>query len=527
MALKHIRQCPACEMKLFEGGKYCPCCGHEFDEVLVLTKEQIIDSGFRSFCQHCFPVRPLVELHRFCPYCQGEMHLYIDALEDADCLTESEFANLTFRIRKVGPDPVTFLGVRAASRGRDLGLGRRRIYSDSVLRDDGAEVEIDFHYDPGEIAGRATIEVELVYMAGHTKGKIFGTHDLRIARTDKNLTSVTFNVKGHLITDDVNVYGGTKDQLGFAADVVEEQREGTAGRYVPLECRTTLLDSATADTSASSRGRVSTQTARIWFEMGGRLHNYCLLTQPSVTFGRREGQCDVRLLEVEMCLANIERQAQKGVPKEKRQSGSYVSGRQWQMDLASNGLRLTQLSRQSSVLKPSEEETEEGKVRVLDRNDSIEIPGRIGLRHAASAPGLEETHDWYMKISKILGQYVAPWSGDFGGYRLDRLYSLCEDLPEGLKNYNTLERYILMPGWCTIGSSPEACIHIPDYDVASIHAHLLFGAGHFFVTPASGARVGVDGNSIQQGTLALLGFEQRITLGNSTLVFDEFVQMHV
>ncbi len=530
MALKHLRECPGCNKKLFEGGRYCPHCTFEFEEPLSLSHNDLEQIGFEAYCQHCFPRKALLETHRHCPYCSKPMHLYIGVFERLEWLVENVQVDLQFLIKKAGATPATILAFTASCQQKKLQSGTSRIYANSVLVEEGSVAHAEFMFNPGTDTGKRIIDIEIHYRIEEQEYRVSGAYAVVVRNEKRGPEQVNVHVggQGHVVMDDL-VIQGHSEETSFNSELLKQLKEGGESRYVPLECRQARVEMHVEpeQVELDMPSWPEHETASIRFNLNGTQYNYALLSKSSLVFGRGRDESDVRLYEVEHCMANLARQEREGIAPQKRTSGSHVSGVQWQLEPTENGIQVTQFPGRSSLILPGKDRLEKGKSRRLGRNESIEIPERLGLCYAANAPNTSEVQAVYEAALERVRKGVPQWTGEYGGYRLDRLYSLCEDLPKGVDDFRTIERYILMPGWCTIGSSNEACIVVPHPSVAPIHAYLLFAGGYFFIAPEPGASVYVNDNAIRDAEPVPVRFEDNFRVGNIMLTFETFAQMYV
>lgn len=278
----------------------------------------------------------------------------------------------------------------------------------------------------------------------------------------------------------------------------------------------------------------ATDSARLWFQSRGLMHNYCILAKRRVLFGRSQERVDVRLYEVERCLANLQRQAKEGMQQVERSSGSCVGREHWLFEPMSNVLRVTQLSGSNLGVTTDGKKLRQGASHVLGRNTAIMIPGIIGLHYAANAPAFDALEDARVLACHILRGAALEcdrselWRGEYGGYRLSRLFSLTGAHLAGSENSQGLEAYVLAPGWLTLGSSPSACVVVPDGDVAPLQAGLFYIDGYFFLLSLTkGHSTLVDGQPLSADVPRPIAPGTEIRMGKTSVSFELFSQLFV
>jgi TIR domain-containing protein/FHA domain-containing protein len=274
--------------------------------------------------------------------------------------------------------------------------------------------------------------------------------------------------------------------------------------------------------------------ARLSFSHDGMTHNYCILAGRAIKFGRTAGRVDVRLYEVERCMANLRRQAKEGVPPDEQNSESRVAREQWLLEPLHDAVRVTQLSRGNLGATSDGKKLQQDESCLLGRNQAITISDIIGLKYSANAPAFEALDDVRDLASHILDASLAEtetlglWDGAFGGYRIDRLFSLTGKSAEDFTESKGLESYVLAPGWFTIGSSRDSCVVIPDQKVAPLHAGMIYVNGFFFIVSlVDDGETHVEGQNLSWGIPRPLPPGTEIIIGETTLTFERYNQLFV
>ena len=380
----------------------------------------------------------------------------------------------------------------------------------------------------------APLEIRIEYEVADHRYCLAGVHLIEVLPRDATPTTVNAYIGNRITqTGDGPQSGGAYNQvfnvdlsgLGTTdkvADVIAKLKKERGLHYENVVlCFETAAPPATAQPVASPDWP-PTDRARLWFTHEGICHNYCLLAKPGLAFGRDKA-ADVRLYEVEYCRANLRRQAEAGLPPERRQSGSRVGRAQWKVAPRGNGIQVTQCSQRGRSTVTGGKQLEAGESVVLGRNEEIAIEDAIGLRYAANAPALDG-----LEAARQLARLALdampeppraqpPWPGPFGGYRLARLYSLAGRPPAIGEDLNTLEAYVLAPGWVTLGASQDACIVVPGAE--ELHAAILHVDGYWFLYPiAENARTRVAGQAACPGVPVPLAPGTALELGPTQVV---------
>ena len=273
--------------------------------------------------------------------------------------------------------------------------------------------------------------------------------------------------------------------------------------------------------------------AQIFFMQEEVPRSYCLLAKRKIVFGRMTREVDVKLLEVEECKRRLQLQYEQG---EKPRTESAVSRRQWLLEAAPDGVRVHHVASRKSFVTGGKALGQGDPPHLMQRNGHVEIgvPDVIGLKMAASAVGFAKLAEVREKARKILGQMKSPprpmpdWEGPNGGYTLTRLHSLTGAVSEKSGDYPGFEAYVLVPGWVTVGSVREACVVIPNKDVAPLHAYLLHVDGYFFVyAPEKEHTVLVNKKEVGPEWPLPLKPESDLQFGDSVCHFGQFKQLYV
>jgi hypothetical protein len=551
-------ECPTCETSLAEWGAFCHACGAKLGAApaFIPAPEEPL-----AYCPHCGQHGPLQGPHRFCPHCGKSIPLYLEINEVALYMQEvSTFTEVQFRI--CHNLPVELLRFRVSLAGQELPEGGAyRVKPGYRFNPSHPTVRADRTVCPhladptrgsgGCPPGDNDLEIELEY---ESEGKLYslvGSFPIFVLEKEAPPTTIN-NHFGNIIqqtSGEAGYVGGSLqdyrvDFQGIGrsetpAQFVRRLKKELGLRFKPVALYIDTITDLERERAWPRAPQWDPMPhARIWFDHNDVRHNYCLLAKPVLVFGRATENVDVRLYELEKCRVNVQQQAQRGIAPGERRSQSSISRHQWQVEPLPNGLRITQLSQSNVADASGGKKLGPNDSMLLGRNELIEIPNVIGLKYAANAPpigGLEAAQAMASEIvlrgEGVLrgaqsGASATPWNGPLGGYRLDRLYSLTGEKVGDREDLKTVERYILVPGWVTVGSAADACIVVPDS--APKHAVLLHVNGYFFLMSLTeDSETTVAGNSICSGVPWPLAPGTEIRLGNATLTFDVFSQAYL
>ncbi len=547
--------CPNCRKTLTETGRYCHECGAELGDAGGRF-EPASEEETKAYCPRCGQAAPLREYLEHCPRCGQRIHLVLEINDLVLYMQEVRtFAEL--RLRSVHDKPIRLCEFRVFLEGQELSARRFRVGPGFEIAPELSEVRADRFVYPrkpnpvqgieGCPFGDASIEVILEYETDGKRYRAGGLHDIEVLEREASPQTIMAKVENiiHQTGDgpksagawdqDVNIDFRGVDGPQRAADFINWLKEKRGLQFRPILMR---FDSVTEvevePTLPAPPSCAPSDRARLWFVDNGILRNYCLLTGREVKLGRDPRQVDVRLYEIERCRANLECQASQGVPANQRGSGSQVSRLHWQAEPTPNGVRITQLTGSSVGTVSGGKTLQAGDAALLGRNETIAIPDVIGLKYAANAPafgGADAARALARQVLETMPSpppAAEPWTGQYGGYRLDRLFSLTGERVGDYEDPKTAESYVLIPGWATLGSSSDACITVPGPDVAPLHAALLHIDGYFFLYPIAAEVVTLlNGKQACAGIPWPLSPPATIQLGPTSLTFEGFSQMFV
>ncbi|MBN2307439.1 MAG: zinc ribbon domain-containing protein [Candidatus Hydrogenedentes bacterium] len=529
-------RCPACGAEIAENGRYCPDCGVEL-AVPVQSAGPVTSPV--GYCPNCPQPRALRARHRFCPFDGKEIHLYVE-INEIPFYMEGVQTNTEFRLIPVCDAGIEIAGFRVFSEGTELKKGLYGIGAKRTCTKDDPPLRLDRLLRPPE-QGQTVLELELEYCVGRKRFTLRGRHMLNVLPRDADARTIITNIDNSVKQEGDGVSSATR-YSNLDLDFGGLGGEGKAHKFIErlkedhgLNYRPVMMQLAKERKPVRVPDWPPSERACLVFDQQGVRQNYCLLAGRSLGFGRK-GHMDVRLYEVERCLPLVERQAAQGVPLEKRASHSVVSGEQWRIEPTNNGVRITQLSSQDNASLVPGAALRKDETRLIGRNEGAAIRDGfgievVGLMYTANAPAFEGLDAAFAEAEDVLRQMKPPpgsierWRAEYGGYRLSRRASLTGELFEGAEKYRALETYVLMPGWCTIGSSDDACIVVRGHGVMPIHAQLLHLSGYFFIRPCEGAAsTWIGDEQLEAESLLVLKPGDRLRLGDVPVEFTPFAQ---
>jgi len=562
--------CPECGGRLAELGRYCHDCGAELDHGLELALAVVEEP--RAYCPHCNQPRRLARRYRYCPLDGNPIHLYVDVNELSLYMqgvrTQTEFRivpmceGVTLHAFQV------FLGETPLSPGlHDIGPG-------IVLSDISGPVQIDRLVHPAEAGpgvdepcppGDAMLFMKVQYETGGMLYELTGRYGITVLPRDADAPTVN-NYIGDRVeqSGDGPKSGGahsTTVNMDFrgiggetrAAIYIKEVKEKQGLNYKPARLHVQNISPVEQEPprpKAPVPDWAPVNRARFFFHDGRLAHNYCVLSAwrddlgayGPVRIGRDPEWRDIHLREVERYYAEKVNSLQDGSP-------SRVSRRHWEFGLLHDPKKpeLIQFTHVKHGGHPKRHQALIARGRALPEGqscpqaigDSVILKATdgagelVGLYYAANAPAPERLTEWRKAAQGLLDRMsprppkLPEWNADIGGYAITRLLSLTGQPLPGQENWNTLEAYVLMPGWATIGSSRHACIVLPDPEVAGIHAYVLHLDGYYFIVPRDESTpVYVDNQPVPPGEpWPLKPDRTNLRIGTTLVQFDEFFQI--
>ena len=576
--------CPSCNEILLERGRFCHECGKELDAGVVI-KTPLIENP-QAYCPHCPQPRPLARRYRYCIRNGHPIHLYVE-VNELSLYMQGVRTQTEFRIVPVC-EQVTLLGFQVFL-GKDCLLpGKHNIGARHLILEAEGPIQVDRLVHPAEPVagvsekcppGDAMLYISLQYEAQGKQYELSGRHEIYILPRDADPHEVHNHFGSHIqqIGDgpksggahsynlDFRGVGGDSKAAAFIKELKKERLEKKGElnfrpaalhvqKITPVERKAPRAAVPVPDWPAENR-------ARLWFQCNGVTHNYCLLSTwrddlgayGPVRLGRDSKWADIFLREVERYKAD-----KKTSQHQTGQSGlsfSRVSERHWEIALLHDPqsphlIQVTNVkddrprangqprTKRHDAMIAADKTLPEGKSCRRAPGDSIVLKAGdgagniIGLRYAANAPRFSKLAELYDAARGLLDRIpkkpakLPQWPAQYGGYALSRLFSLTGEPIRGYDDEKTLEAYVLMPGWATIGSSRQACIVVPGEQVAGIHAYLLHVDGYYFVTPLDETTpVLVNGEPIPVGVPWPLKPDEAVfRIGSREIRFKSFAQ---
>ena len=486
------------------------------------------------------------EKHRFCPFDGRQIHVYLEVNEDPFYM-ENVQGSVEFRVVPVCERPVKILSFKASVDDKELRKGVKRLGTQRTWRPGFEPFSIERLLRSSQ-PGRNVIEIRLVYEVDGIRYTMEGAYGIvALERKPDRQTFIatidnSISQSGDGIISQAKYKNRDLDFTGWggenkAIELIEELKKDRGDAYVPVE-----MSLAEESTLRPRPPRVPDwspmRQVRLHFAHGGVEHNYCLLADTRVDFGRASNMM-VRLYDVERSWAELERQAKQGIPLEKRRTMSPVSGAQWRVEATGNGVNVSQLSSRENAFRAKGALMKPGIAYRLKHHGSVCVKNSdgipvVGLEYAAHADLFDGVAKLFASAREILSHMKSPptperdWEGKFGGYRLARQFSLTGQSLEGIGKAQALEAYVFLPGWITIGSAPEACVVVPVAGVLPVHARILRVSDYYFIVPADEtAFVQVGDKRISPCAPWPLKPGDAIRVGPATLTFDGFSQCFV
>lgn len=270
----------------------------------------------------------------------------------------------------------------------------------------------------------------------------------------------------------------------------------------------------------------SAEKARIYFERDNRLQNYCLLARTEAVFGRKADSVDVRLVEIEAAMERSKDESNRS------SSASVVSRKQWKIMAKENRVEVTQLSSLTCRISP-DRAFQKDDVVDLGLNEFVEIPDSIGLEVTSYERNSTEIGKVYRKAIQYLKACKKSIETSSiktlcGGYTLTRRHSLAPVPPVDLPDTKAAEYYVMLSAWATIGASETVNIRVTGDRVSPTHAYLVTVGGYYFIAPFDAqSQVVVNGKTIASKFPYPVGPGDFITIGDKSLSFTDFSQMHL
>ncbi len=546
-----VDACEECGALLHESGAFCHACGHEQPKGMMGPAPTESETG--GYCPHCtYPRGRLRGRYRYCPLCGKpiDAHVSIFALPSymAGVQVKTNVrihatARDSFRIRRIR----AFIGEKSAP--LECGFLEDVNYGIDLDPDESVDLPCLIGFPQDEKAGDRKLTLELEYQCRNRLCRLSGTTTIRLLPGAEKLGTIIhqYGAQSVSMAGDALMSQGAWN-INHADSIPQDKREEFMRRLAELADvaeRPVHLHTVAISAVGPAITWEPNHRATLWFMNEGIHHRYCIATMyrpesgrfEPVSFGRRKELNLIRLYEIEEVLERQE--DEKNVES---MSLSMVSSMQWVVavshETSSVGLEFTHRSASNTSFVGKAKRLGFGESALLGLHEQIECRRRgetkpiIGLQYGAHAlpfPAYESARSQARASLDAMThppEHFPEWSGRIGSYRLNRLHSLTGELLPERKDLQTLEAYVLLPAWATIGSAHTACIVVPDPAVAPTHAYLLHVDGFFFILPHSvETPVVVDGHEVPADVPWPLKPDKiEIQLGETTLRFDRFAQ---
>lgn len=547
----YVLACEECGALLCDNGDFCHACGHKHSKGMMGPAPAESETG--GYCPHCtYPRGRLRGRHRYCPLCGKPIDAHVSIFALPSYMAGVQ-VKTSVRIHATARDRVrisricAFIGEESAP--LECGFLEDVNCGIELTPDDDVDLPCLIGFPQDEKAGDRKLTLELEYQCRNQLCQLSGSTVIRLLPSAEKLGTIIhqYGAQSVNMAGDALMSQGAWN-INHADSIPLDKREEfmrKLAELVDVPERPVHLHTMAISAVGPAVTWEPNHRATLWFTNQGIHHRYCIATMyrpesgqfEPVSFGRNKESNPLRLIEIEDILERKEKEKPAA-----NMSLSMVSKIQWVVrvspEAASVGLEFTHRSTSNVSVVGKNRKLGFGDSVLLGLHEQIECRRQreaksiIGLQYGAHALPFAAYKPARSKARAALDAMTHPpehfpeWPGRIGGYRLNRLYSLTGKMVLNERDLQTLEAYVLLPAWATIGSAPTACIVVPDESVAPTHAYLLHVDGYFFILPHSAkTRVVVEGNEVPAEVPWPLRPEKtEIQLGEAVIKFDRFSQ---
>lgn len=546
-----VPACEGCGALLREGGLFCHACGHK--QAKAVEGQTPTEAETEGFCPYCtFPRGRLRGRYHHCPLCGKPIDAHVSIFALPSYMAGVQ-VKTDLRIHGTSRDPLHIRSIRAfigeRSSPLDCAFLEEVNYGIELAPDENVDLPCLIGFPQDEKAGDRKLTIEIEYDCRNQVCRLSGSTGIRLLPGAEKLGTIIhqYGAQSVNMAGDALMSQGAWN-INHADSIPLDKREEfmrKLAELVDVPERPVHLHTVAVSALGPSITWEPSHRATLWFMNEGSHHRYCIanIYRPEsgqfepVSFGRNKELNPLRLLEIEAILERKEKEKPAA-----NMSLSMVSKIQWVVrvspEAASVGLEFTHRSTSNTSFVGKNRKLGFGDSVLLGLHEQIECRRQreaksiIGLQYGAHALPFPAYESARSKARAALDAMTHPpehfpeWPARIGGYRLNRLHSLTGEMLPEKKDLQTLEAYVLLPAWATIGSAPTACIVVPDESVAPTHAYLLHVDGYFFILPHSAkTRVVVEGNEVPAEVPWPLRPEKtEIQLGEAVIKFDRFSQ---